>query len=398
MANLSNTSPWIQAGQGLTQAIQNVGAIQDIQRSNEQAQRAGVIQNMQIQESLRHNQPVGVDELLAPFKDREMSKQVMLNYLSPYMQKDPSGKMIIRQGDIPEALKPMNTPQGRKDAALAGLADIGTKIEALQPPKDANGQPIVENPMDKTLREQQIKQLTNKKRNLEKMYEKVTGKITPMADKAGVVHWFDENKEFIPDLEGMTPVSATHPTPHIEKVLNPDGTVVYKNVLEGATAPSLGVVPPVGGEIKIGTTRQVQKGDQNITEEYSATGWKEIGRGSKFRPEKPTKEPGSIDLKRLGDMITSATQDGKEPTANEIELIKTEAAKSGYDFVNIKGTTPGMLWGTNPTSTWNLVPKTTSATGGAIKGKDGFGYILDQTTVKNGKTYKYIGNDQWEPL
>jgi hypothetical protein len=35
---------------------------------------------------------------------------------------------------------------------------------------------------------------------------------------------------------------------------------------------------------KVGDIRQVQKGDQNITEEYTATGWKEIGKGPKFKP------------------------------------------------------------------------------------------------------------------
>jgi cell fate (sporulation/competence/biofilm development) regulator YlbF (YheA/YmcA/DUF963 family) len=380
MANLSNTSPWIQAGQGLTQAIQNVGAIQDIQRSNEQAQRTGVIQNMQIQESQRLNRPVDVDELLAPFKGREMSKQVMLDYLTPYMQKDPSGKIFIRQGDIPEALKPMNTPQGRKDAALAGLADIGTKLEALQPPKDANGQPIIENPMDKTLREQQIKQLTNKKRNLEKMYEKVTGKITPMMGPDNVIQWVDEEKNFIPEFKGMKPVSATAQRPTVVApggvVLGPDNQPVFTNPAKEPNPVRPTVVAP-GGVVLGPDNKPV----------YT-------------NPARPRteKEPGSIDLKRLGDMITTATQDGKEPTANEIELIKTEAAKSGYDFEKFTGKSavygiPGtnLNWGGNETSEWRLVPK--SATGRPAKVSGGTKKLLG---TKNGKPVYDVGNGEWQ--
>jgi hypothetical protein len=106
---------------------------------------------------------------------------------------------------------------------------------------------------------------------------------------------------------------------------------------------------------------------------------------------KPEEGPTSADLKRLGEMITAATNSGKEdPSANDKALITKAANMAGYDFVNTKGSTPGVLWGTNPTSTWDLVPKvatTISKTGGNGK---------KQIGTKGGKPVYDLGNGQWQ--
>lgn len=112
------------------------------------------------------------------------------------------------------------------------------------------------------------------------------------------------------------------------------------------------------------------------------------------KPEKPEKGPASIDLKRLGDMIDTATEGGKkDPSTNNRVLIEQAAAKAGYNFVNTKGLKPGILWGTNPTNTWDLVPKTAAATTAPAGVKTGTKKLIGK---KNGKNVYDIGNGEWQ--
>jgi hypothetical protein len=80
---------------------------------------------------------------------------------------------------------------------------------------------------------------------------------------------------------------------------------------------------------------------------------------------KEEKGPTSSDLSQLRNMIVTATDSGKQdPNTTDLAIIKKAAAAAGYDFVNTKGTKPGLLYGTNPTSTWGLVEKETAPVSG----------------------------------
>jgi hypothetical protein len=113
---------------------------------------------------------------------------------------------------------------------------------------------------------------------------------------------------------------------------------------------------------------------------------------------KPAMAPTSIDNVRLLKMVNDATADGKEPTANEVEIIKTEAAKSGYDFKKLTGKSaayglPGIdkpLWGGNETSAWQLVPKEAGAT--AVNPPPGF---VDSGRTSGGKKVYVKGDQAW---
>jgi hypothetical protein len=115
--------------------------------------------------------------------------------------------------------------------------------------------------------------------------------------------------------------------------------------------------------------------------------------GTVPKPEKP-KEPKeekshSADLKRLGDMVAVATQSG-EPKANDITIINEMAGKLGYEFVNVKGTKPGMIYGTNETSEWKLVPK--ASAGSAVKPPEGF---VASGKTSGGKRVYTKGKQAW---
>ena len=104
----------------------------------------------------------------------------------------------------------------------------------------------------------------------------------------------------------------------------------------------------------------------------------------------------NISIKRVSDMIKAA---GEEPQPNDVIAINEAANSIGYNYENVEETKPGRFYGTNTTSSWKLVKKEEGTGRGIGKNavKDSFGFIVGEIQKgKDGKNYKYTGNDQWQ--
>jgi hypothetical protein len=330
MANLSTVSPMAGAIQGVSQGIQNYGAIQGVMQNRDKIQREaelyplqkraleqeGAVRTMQLKEQERLNTPVEVDGLLNQyFKDKPMTRQAVEGFAMPFVT-TVDGKRMIRQGDIPEVFKAMNTDVGVKRVAIGHLADLSAKIEQLKLPTET------ESPTDRVTREMSLKTLQNQYTMTSKLIDKAS-KATPLYDpQKKIWEWFGEDYKIIRELSGKIPEGAMK-APDRPTIVAPGGVVL-------------------GPDNKPVFTNPAKKNT-----------------GAEEKPYKPT----IADKKKLADMVNTATADGtKDPSVTDITVIQSAADQLGMDFVNNKGSKPGMLWGTNPTSTWDLVPKV-SATG-----------------------------------
>jgi hypothetical protein len=273
MANLSNTSWGESALRGVTGAIQNVGAIQGIQRSNEQAareeglyglqkanlERQGVIQNMQLETEKMMNTPVDLDEVRNKmFKNKPNSLAVFNEAIAAYETKDKTGRSVALTRDFRDVSKMLHTVEWGKERAIAKMADKRMEINSLAPEmtKDATGKevPVPEDPRKTEARELKIKMLKGDISEIEKEY-KLAKEIGKWVVDPKTQQWIplDKNGQVMEELakKGYIPDSAfTKPTPQIKPVQTPEG-VVYKDVMGGANAPSLGVVPPATDKNKL---------------------------------------------------------------------------------------------------------------------------------------------------
>ena len=290
MANLSATSPWIEAGKGIQSAIQNVGAIQGIIRNKnlmereeaeaplrmENLQRQGRMQDLQMQEMEIGNKPVSVDDTLQKmFPDRPMTKKLVEDLAIPFMETDPQGKRFVRNKNIPKIFEQMNTLQFSQKAALSTLADIDLKIETLKPKKDETGKEIAVDPITKERNQMEIDRLNEQKGNLKKMYKLLhSGDIVETVDEKGVSHWFDKTTgELVKELEGKKGARATT-SPQIKPVPDPKSPTgyTYSDVSGGGQpAPVPGATRETWGPEQAGpggTKRQVS-GSGKISTTYT---------------------------------------------------------------------------------------------------------------------------------
>jgi hypothetical protein len=267
MANLSTTSPWIEAGKGIQSAIGNVGAIQGIMRQKnlmereeqeaplrmQNLQRQGKLQDIQLQEAEIGNKPVYVDETLGKmFPDRPMTKQLYGEAALPFMETDPEGRKFVRNKNVPKVFEQINSVPFAKRAAVATLADIDLQLQALQPKKDAAGQEIPEAPDMKVQREFAIKKLNEQKNSINKLYGLMEGgDLQEMVDEKGVSHWYDKkNQRMVPELDGLKGTRATTGRPTVvapgATVLGPDNQPVYTNPAKEATPGQATIYGPGG--------------------------------------------------------------------------------------------------------------------------------------------------------
>jgi hypothetical protein len=114
-----------------------------------------------------------------------------------------------------------------------------------------------------------------------------------------------------------------------------------------------------------------------------------------------TKEPKSTDRKRLGDMVSIATKNGKqEPSASDILLINKEAETHGLEFKKVvtgktdKRHIPGtnIEWGGEETGEWRLVDREGGQPESKAQPPAGF---TDSGKTSGGKKVYVKGNQAW---
>lgn len=315
MANLSNTSPWIGAGQGLQQAIHNVGAIQGIQRSNEQAQREnelyplkkaalereGAIQGLQLSELQRKrailDQPADFTQNPL-FQSASLEDQAQVLKMAEGIPKTVAGMEMLKQklntsteffdlatkiavkgmdknlaklqGNYNELLKqsqidPTSVDPGMLETAKQEYYNAFAKRDAMMGNVDKGKLQVTMNEMALTNRDLINKSPATK---LAFQYSKQTG--DPKLFEEVIKESIKNEKEGKLTEWDVYLAGVLKESKETGKPIDLKQTVLdFKQ--ESKT-------------FKVGDTRQVQKGDQNITEEYSATGWKKIGEGPKFNP------------------------------------------------------------------------------------------------------------------
>jgi hypothetical protein len=257
MADLSNTSPWIGAGQGITAGIQNAGVIQGlIQHRNEQAREErlaplrekalmaqGAKSELELKELQEANTPVNFDVISAPHQGAD---PVGVNYVKTIAQQngwlDPSGNIL--QKHLMKARELSMQPQAVKERALLNVDVIDKQIMAL-PPNDPNRA-----------------QLLAKKTHLLKLNGMLENpRLKAVGNGQGGWNWIDENtKEFVPELKGMIPqeaqIAAMKPvTPEWQQSPRPDGTFEWVNLnAPRTTPPATGLVADSSGSLTMGQT------------------------------------------------------------------------------------------------------------------------------------------------
>jgi len=318
MANLSNASPWAAGLEGFNQAItgsiKNVGAIQDIVSKRDLMAKEAVEAPLRLK---LLNQQVTASGLQL---EQEQMKQKFLR--SPWDINNDPLILNMEEPDKKKILKALeNVPQEWRGTMYGRqfLRQMSKEDAELNEAFAKSGQTIAGN------------QLTGAYKNYMDLLNKPG--INPQALASAKQNYDnlalqaqDINKR-IEDGRAKIKFKELEQTPEIQKLMievpeikmlmglgDPKGLVTIleevvksKYKTEDMTAEKAffkgkikalkeGEIPDYvqwakewkevarEKEITIGTTRPVQKGDQLITEEYTATGWKEIGRGPKFNP------------------------------------------------------------------------------------------------------------------
>ncbi|OGP62273.1 MAG: hypothetical protein A2169_07965 [Deltaproteobacteria bacterium RBG_13_47_9] len=229
MANLSNTSPWIGAGQGISRGIRDVGAIQGMVQQRNAAQqeaelyplkrkaleRQGAIQDIQFQEAKRMAQPRYVDDMLGKLQSHPNTKAFYEEALTPFLQKDAAGRPYIIEKDYHELYKMFQTESWQKKLTTAKITDLNEQILALAPQKSETGEMVAENPLERTQKDLKIQLLKQKQAELKKTIG-LMPKIKQWAKKEdGSWLPLDEHGQVIEELadKKLTPDSAIDKSP-----------------------------------------------------------------------------------------------------------------------------------------------------------------------------------------
>lgn len=201
MADLSNTSPWIGAGQGIAQGIQNAGAIQGMMQRKEEMDResgladlrkkalettvaTGEVQQkeaaMKLKEMEQSNTPMDYGIIEAHDPDK-IASEYRKNLLQQNGWLAPDGQVL--QKHLVAANTMMQHPTAVRDMAVLTIDSIDKQLQELNKPLSATGQNVT--PEQRAAITTQKNQLTEKKTRLMK--------LNGMHDSAKWVNVFDEN-------------------------------------------------------------------------------------------------------------------------------------------------------------------------------------------------------------
>jgi hypothetical protein len=253
MANLSNVSPLGAGLSGLLQGVNNAVTVQHLRNESEMfplrkraAEQDTELKDLQLKQTRDLMEPVDYRAQLATkYQDQPATRQYLEGLLSPYADQD--GK--IKKGDMLKIGEYINTPTGAKQHAIARITDIDGLAARLRQPA------LGETPQQKAEREAKFAALSQERTLLAQAHDliaKSEGKFQPVWDGKG---WRWKNPETGAENEAMAGMI-------------PEGVWKDQN-------------PQT---FKTGETRSIQKGGENVTEEWTGQGWKEIGRGPKFKP------------------------------------------------------------------------------------------------------------------
>ena len=372
MANLSNVSPWIGAGQGLTAGIQSAGVIQGLMQQKTASEREERLAPMR-EEALNLELAGKRREEAFATSVWDPTKEDVVQYMSPPEREshlkaitDLTGGRTPTQADKKRYIEEVLPFNSKLFKSAAEKTVIPLKMQLQEAYKNYTINPTPEN-----------KAIYDSSYTAIKAAE---GDIDTLHSGVQVNEFAKNNKELLdksPALKMAVDWVQDNPkdASHIMDILK----VIADNESKGATVTNAAGAHILGLQQEAQITgkpidwKKAASDIANLKEPVSKllTPAEEVqqvriagAKAAVTEKKKAERVPTTADISQLGEMVAMLNETD-EPNLNDIELAKTAADKIGYKLEKLTGKSAAYglpfvdkpLWGGNETTEWRLVPK-----------------------------------------